>query len=157
MGRSCIRLNSDMADNSSDAESECSGEGDSDRELQIAFAQGLLKPGLNVEIPAPKEAINDVAGMEAALLELQGEKVLPWLERLDLCLNPAPAHSALAIQQQLTASNTDGDVHDDFKREMTFYRQAQAAVLEGIPRLHSMGIATFRPDDYFAEMAKTDA
>lgn len=36
------------------------------------------------------------------------------------------------------------------------YRQAQSAVLEGIERLHSMHIPTKRPDDYFAEMAKSD-
>merc|ERR1712228_549415 len=34
--------------------------------------------------------------------------------------------------------------------------QAQAAVLEGIPRLHSLNIKTKRPDDYFAQMAKSD-
>ncbi len=47
-------------------------------------------------------------------------------------------------------------VHNDFKREMLFYRQAQAAVFEGLARLKSMGVATKRPDDYFAQMAKTD-
>ena len=31
-------------------------------------------------------------------------------------------------------------VHNDFKREMLFYRQAQAAVLEGLPRLQSMKV-----------------
>jgi len=52
---------------------------------------------------------------------------------------------------------SEGDtVHNDFKRELTFYRQAQATVLEVIPRLKSMGIPTKRPDDYFAQMAKTD-
>lgn len=47
-------------------------------------------------------------------------------------------------------------VLNDFKREMCFHRQAQSAVLEGMKRLHALGIATKRPDDYFAEMAKTD-
>ena len=47
-------------------------------------------------------------------------------------------------------------VHNDFKREMLFYRQAQAAVLEGLPRLQSLGVKTKRPDDYFAQMAKSD-
>jgi len=36
------------------------------------------------------------------------------------------------------------------------HRQAQAAVLEGIPRLHKLNILTKRPDDYFAEMVKSD-
>lgn len=47
-------------------------------------------------------------------------------------------------------------VLNDFKREMTFHRQAQAAVTEGIRRLHELNVPTKRPDDYFAEMAKTD-
>ena len=37
-----------------------------------------------------------------------------------------------------------------------FYRQAQAAVMEGLPRLQSMNIRTRRPEDYFAQMAKSD-
>lgn len=45
---------------------------------------------------------------------------------------------------------------DDFKREMLFHRQAQAALLEGVARLTALGIATQRPEDYFAEMAKSD-
>ena len=47
-------------------------------------------------------------------------------------------------------------VHNDFKREMLFYRQAQAAVLEGLPRLQRLGVKTKRQDDYFAQMAKSD-
>ena len=53
-------------------------------------------------------------------------------------------------------SSEADNVHNDFKRELTFYRQAQATVLEVIPRLKSMGVKTKRPDDYFAQMAKTD-
>jgi rRNA-processing protein EBP2 len=47
-------------------------------------------------------------------------------------------------------------VLNDFKREILFYRQAQSAVNEGIKKLQEVGIPTKRPDDYFAEMAKTD-
>lgn len=36
------------------------------------------------------------------------------------------------------------------------YRQAQAAVLEALPRLRKLQVPTRRPDDYFAEMAKSD-
>lgn len=36
------------------------------------------------------------------------------------------------------------------------YRQAQATVLEALPLLNKHGISTKRPDDYFAEMAKSD-
>ena len=56
---------------------------------------------------------------------------------------------------QATVSLDEDVVHNDFKREMMFYRQAQAAVLEAIPRLHSLNVKTRRPDDYFAQMVKT--
>lgn len=36
------------------------------------------------------------------------------------------------------------------------YKQAQKAVQEALPRLEKMGIAVHRPDDYYAEMAKSD-
>jgi len=36
------------------------------------------------------------------------------------------------------------------------HRQAQAAVFEGITRLRQLNIPTKRPDDYFAEMVKSD-
>ena len=50
----------------------------------------------------------------------------------------------------------DDPVHNDFKREMLFYRQAQATVIESLTRLKSMGVSTKRPDDYFAQMMKSD-
>ena len=50
----------------------------------------------------------------------------------------------------------DDPVHNDFKREMLFYRQGQATVLASLERLRSMNIPTKRPDDYFAQMFKTD-
>ena len=37
------------------------------------------------------------------------------------------------------------------------YRIAQAGILKAIPRLHALGLTTKRPDDYFAEMAKSDS
>ncbi len=36
------------------------------------------------------------------------------------------------------------------------YRQAQATVLEAIPRLKKEKIPTKRPEDYYAQMAKSD-
>ena len=35
-------------------------------------------------------------------------------------------------------------------------RQAQASVLVGLKKLQELDIPTQRPDDYFAEMIKTD-
>ncbi|CAG9761073.1 unnamed protein product [Ceutorhynchus assimilis] len=143
---------------------------DSDRELQEAFVEGKLKPGLNTVHQAPKKAVNNVEGLNHKLEEIYLN--LPWIERLD-CINAqAPLAPELAAQlmaheqkrenqlknnkklPQLKAS--EDPILNDFKREMEFHRQAQAAVLDAIPKLKALGIPTKRPDDYFAEMAKTD-
>ena len=43
------------------------------------------------------------------------------------------------MAKQAGGSLEEDVVHNDFKRETLFYRQAQAAVLEGQPRLKSLG------------------
>ncbi|XP_060585813.1 probable rRNA-processing protein EBP2 [Ruditapes philippinarum] len=124
---------------------------DSDEELQKAFAEGRLKStGLNVEVAPPKQLINNVSGMKQKLDELQ--QTLDWTERLDLTNDPAPPPGGG------TELTEEGDelANNDFKRELRFYRQAQASVLIGIPRLHKKGLKTRRPEDYFAEMSKSD-
>ncbi|XP_045764932.1 probable rRNA-processing protein EBP2 homolog [Maniola jurtina] len=144
---------------------------DSDEELQEAFAKGLLKPGLNEEIEkVQKNYVNNVADLKAKLKEF--ELKLPWLETVDLVTTVAPMAPDIALQMQQTAQrrrnvveNTKGHklydptqdpVLNEFKRENLLHRQAQAAVLDGIKRLKELNIPTRRPDDYFAEMAKSD-
>ncbi|EFN82307.1 probable rRNA-processing protein EBP2 homolog [Harpegnathos saltator] len=141
----------------------------SDEELQEAFAKGLLKPGLNVAIEK-RESKNCVNLMKQKLTEIKLD--LPWIERLDMVNAPAPLAPELVLQMQeqevRRAKQLKGNrklpqyepsedpVLNDFRRETMFHRQAQGAVMDGIVRLKKLGILTFRPDDYFAEMAKTD-
>lgn len=97
---------------------------------------------------------------------------LPWVERLDIVNPPAPLAPELALQLQDTADRRanqakgnkklpqykpgEDPVVNDFKRETMFHRQAQAAVIDGISRLKKLSLKTIRPEDYFAEMVKTD-
>lgn len=134
------------------------------------FAKGIIKPGLNVEMDKERKLVNNVVGMNEKLAEF--EMKLDWIERLDMVndLAPLAPEYALQLEQQeskranMFAANAklkyiepDKDpVLNDFKREMLFHRQAQSAVLEGIKKIHALGKKTKRPDDYFAEMAKTD-
>nr|XP_026486065.1 probable rRNA-processing protein EBP2 homolog [Vanessa tameamea] len=144
---------------------------DSDEELQEAFAKGFLKPGLNEEIEKiEKKFMNNVADLRAKLKEF--ELKLPWVETLDLVTTVAPMAPDVALQMQQTAlrrkniaENTKGKlaydptqdpVLNEFKRENLIHRQAQAAAIDGIKRLKELNIPTKRPDDYFAEMAKSD-
>lgn len=97
---------------------------------------------------------------------------LPWIERLDMTNSLAPLAPELAVlierQEQKRENLFKGNkkipyvkpeadpVLNDFKRETLFHRQAQTAATDGILKLKESGISTKRPDDYFAEMAKTD-
>ena len=148
---------------------------DSDEELQEALAAGLLQPGLNTVIEKREERklINNVEGLKQKTSELAASlKHLPWIERLDhVALKLAPLAPELALKEEeherkrqknmkiagVSAIEYESDsIHNDFKRELVFYRQAQATVLEVLPRLQSMGVPTKRPEDYFAQMAKSD-
>ncbi|KAG8003200.1 putative rRNA-processing protein EBP2 [Nibea albiflora] len=126
----------------------------SDSELQEAFAKGLLKPGMNVLVDKTKKLVNNVEGLKQCLADFRKE--LPWPERLDV--TNLPAEDVISKAEGKVPNVTKGDINadDDFQREMFFYRQAQAAVLEALPLLNKHGVATKRPDDYFAEMAKSD-
>lgn len=126
----------------------------SDDELRDAFAKGLLKPGMNIVLDKPRKSVNNAEGLKHCLAEFR--KNLPWAERLDVT-NP-PAVDVLSQTEGKAPDVTNGEimVDDDFQREMFFYRQAQATVMEALPLLNKHGVATKRPDDYFAEMAKSD-
>lgn len=49
------------------------------------------------------------------------------------------------------------DAEDDLQRELAFYNQALSAVKSAQTRLTKLGVPYLRPDDYFAEMLKSDA
>jgi rRNA-processing protein EBP2 len=145
-------------------------ENSSDEELREAFKKGLIKPGLNVQIETEKTLANNIPKMKEKLDEMILE--LPWVERLDMTNDLAPIAPELAIQMERHEQKRENQfkgnkkipyvapendpVLNDFKREIIFYRQAQTAIKDGIKKLIELGIPTKRPDDYFAEMAKTD-
>eukprot|EP01024_Parvocaulis_polyphysoides_P074820 TRINITY_DN96518_c0_g1_i1.p1 TRINITY_DN96518_c0_g1~~TRINITY_DN96518_c0_g1_i1.p1 ORF type:complete len:306 (-),score=60.92 TRINITY_DN96518_c0_g1_i1:335-1225(-) len=52
--------------------------------------------------------------------------------------------------------DTINSVDDDLERELAFYNQGLAATKLAIAKLQDQGIAWARPDDYYAEMVKTD-
>ncbi|KAF7396245.1 hypothetical protein HZH66_007107 [Vespula vulgaris] len=154
--------------NTSESDSEVNS---SDEELQEALASGLLKPGLNAIIETNKrEHKNNVTLMKKKLEEIKLN--LPWIERLDMVNALAPLAPELALQMQeqeiRRAKQLQGNkklpqftpsedpVLNDFRRETMFHRQAQGAVVDAIARIKKLGIPAIRPDDYFAEMAKTD-
>ncbi|CAI5442204.1 unnamed protein product [Caenorhabditis angaria] len=125
-----------------DIEEEQESDADDDRELQAAFAAGLLKSdGLNIMTRKKRSVINKVAEMKEKLAEFT--KDLPWVETLEI----------VTPHQQLDKKSEN----DDFKRELSFYKQAEKAVQMAYPRLLNLNIKVLRPGDYYAEMAKSDS
>jgi rRNA-processing protein EBP2 len=86
---------------------------------------------------------------------------LEWIERLDLTTKLEPIVDSILNGKEETEPKyqivTPGDrIVDDLQRETLFYRQAQSAIIEGLARLKTLGVPTKRPEDYFAQMAKSD-
>ncbi|CAM0141132.1 rRNA-processing protein EBP2 [Umbelopsis sp. WA50703] len=81
---------------------------------------------------------------EAALKRITEEfklKDLPWIEIMSVT-------SSEPIELD--------DVHDDLKRELAFYQQALEAAKIGREKVKTAGVPFSRPDDFFAEMVKSD-
>ncbi|KPM07671.1 rRNA-processing protein EBP2-like protein [Sarcoptes scabiei] len=162
------RLDDSMGQNSD------GNELDSDAELEAEFAKGNLKPGLYGMVPMKRKTmqIND---KKSLLRKLEEIRIFEddWLERLDMISKPVRISPELSQQygdlnlkmnrkgqvsnEELSGNDLD-DTENDFKREFLFYRQAQSTVIDSIKLLRQkFGITNiFRPEDYFAEMLKSD-
>jgi len=161
--RSVEDVDMEDSDEEEEEEEESGDEsGDSDKELQIAFEKGLLKPGLfRVEEEKKKEHVNNVEGLKSALANFETKNKLDWAERLDVIAAPVPDTTGLNTGETTPAekgkdASKDEAVHNDFQREMAIHRQAQGAWLHAVQKLRKLGIPTKRPDDYFAQMVKSD-
>lgn len=128
-----------------------------------------------------KPAINNTPMLTLKYEQIKLPKKLGWVERLDIVNGLAPLAPEIALQMdqhqtrrereinsinaqrtkkkgggQPLLKTSEDPVHNDYVREMNFYRQAQEAILKCLPRLKEQGVPTQRPEDYFAEMAKSD-
>ena len=58
----------------------------------------------------------------------------------------------------ITGTNAERvvDVNDDLTRETFFYERALESANECVRRLKDLGVPVRRPDDYYAEMVKSD-
>ncbi|RPB29868.1 Ebp2-domain-containing protein [Terfezia boudieri ATCC MYA-4762] len=93
-------------------------------------------------IPHQRLTINNTSALTAAY------------NRISLPLNTLPFSEHLSHTS--TTSAPIHDIHNDLNRELAFYSQALTAVKEARLLLHKEGVPFSRPNDYFAEMLKTD-
>jgi rRNA-processing protein EBP2 len=77
---------------------------------------------------------------------------LPWSETFDV-VPPAPLPFG---KKKGDEEDEAVDIHDDLKREVAFYNTALEAVNEARRRCKTSNIPFARPEDFFAEMVKTD-
>ena len=68
---------------------------------------------------------------------------MPWIETMSL------------VYEHATADEVP-DAHNDLDRELSFYRQSLAAAIRGRELVLAAKVSFSRPNDYFAEMVKTD-
>ena len=76
---------------------------------------------------------------------------LPWAETF-VVVPPTP----LPFGEKGDLKNNPLDIHDDLKREVAFYNTALEAVNEARKKCNDAGVPFSRPEDFFAEMVKTD-
>ncbi|CAI6370801.1 unnamed protein product [Macrosiphum euphorbiae] len=106
-----------------------------------------------------EKIVRTINAMKEAVASFQSS--LPWRELLDIVAEAAPMAPELSMeiteqQQFLKAGKIDEVALNDFKWETMFLRQAQTAVMRDTELLRKHCIATHRPEDYFAEMFKSD-
>ncbi|KAI9506148.1 RRNA processing protein [Coemansia spiralis] len=88
-----------------------------------------------------KEFINHKAAL-TTLVEEISQKNIEWIQRCDIT-----SAEPLVVEK----------VEDDLDRELKFYQQALGAVIEGKKQILKAGVPFSRPEDYFAEMVKSDS
>ncbi|KAJ2488690.1 RRNA processing protein [Coemansia sp. RSA 2050] len=93
-------------------------------------------------LPQPKkEFINHKAALRALVDELS-QKSLSWIQRCDI-----------TSTEPIVVEKTENDLD----RELKFYQQGLEAVIKAQIEVKKAGMPFSRPDDYFAEMVKSDA
>lgn len=127
-----------------DMESEDSDESDSDEEGNESDSD---EEGHQIT----KNIANSNKALVAVLEEMtSARRGMPWAETFDIM--PADPLPFGGISKQ----GSPLDIHDDLKREVAFYNIALESVKEARKRCNDAGIPFSRPEDFFAEMVKTD-
>jgi len=127
----------------SDSDSD-SGEGSEDKSVEDE------EDNMDSEQDALYE-INSKA-LKSKTEELLAEKKdLPWVETFVVIPSTPLPFGQVDEESGLTI-----DVHDDLKREVAFYDIAMEAVETARAKCKDIGVPFTRPDDFFAEMVKSD-
>ena len=98
-----------------------------------------------------KKYVNSKA-LSAVIAELESiHSNLPWAETFVIV-----PQTPLPFGEHRDPENNPLDIHDDLKREVAFYNNALEAVTLAREKCEEVGLPFSRPEDFFAEMVKTD-
>lgn len=127
----------------------------SDEEFNAGFVSDDSE---DEEVQTEEKVFNDKEAMELLLKDMKCK--LDWIQHLDISVDltqlKIPGEEGDEKKLKQSTQPQGKDIQDDFRREMMFYCQAQTAAKEGLNKLRELKIPTERPEDYFAEMVKSD-
>ena len=120
-----------------------SGDDDNDEEdIPISDIESLASDQREDILPHQRLTINNTAALQKAYKSI----ALPYSTLF------------FSVHQSITTATPVSipDVNDDLNRELAFYKQCLDAANEGRSTLQKEGVPFARPNDYFAEMVKSD-
>ena len=113
----------------------------------------------NIEKKFGQKGINDIEGLNTRLTEIKGN----FYNRLDSAKlikrqGKIPFTEHMCVSgDNLVEIPTELPVHNEIKREIAFYNVTRENVMKGMQFLVQSKVPISRPDDFFAEMYKSDA
>ena len=139
-----------LGENEEDEEEEEEAEHDDDEE-EIPLDSLPSSASLSEQALASRHnriRINNTEAMQRVYedMRLDGPSTsgkMPWIETMSL------------VYEHATADEVP-DAQNDLDRELSFYRQSLAAAIRGRELVLAAKVSFSRPNDYFAEMVKTD-
>ena len=133
--------------------SESSSEDDDENEEEDQKVSDQDGQREETEVKPSIEAKNQFSSKALHLVTqelVMAKKGMPWAETFDIVPStPLPFGPASQGGNPL-------DIDDDLKREVAFYDLALEAVVQGRKNCQESGIPFTRPQDFFAEMVKSD-
>jgi rRNA-processing protein EBP2 len=122
----------------------------SEEEREEPEVEEEVEVQMNSEDEAEMQAYLEMQEPQVKYYKNEKEAILSRLE--DVRMNTEWIETTAVTGESIG----DVDVHDDLKRELAFYEQALYAANEARAMYKKLDIPFSRPDDYFAEMLKTD-
>lgn len=133
------------SDSESEIDQDQGNDSESEEEIEeedMPLSEAELDDDADV-VPFQKVTINNRPALKQALksIELPAEAKTNFIEHMTIT-----ADSAVVLK----------DIYDDTERELAFYKQALEAASSGRKKFKKLKLPFSRPEDYFAEMVKSD-